>query len=68
MVRRRRERRRRRFVAPSPGTTLSHLVKICPTFQIDLFTALGVERKLYLEMYNYMSKIVQKGVKESNTF
>jgi hypothetical protein len=29
---------------------------------------LGVERKLYLEMSNYMSKIVQKGVKESNTF
>jgi hypothetical protein len=26
--RRRRRRRRRRFVAPRPGTTLSHLVKI----------------------------------------
>jgi hypothetical protein len=26
----RRRRRRRRFVAPKPGTTLSHLVKMTP--------------------------------------
>jgi hypothetical protein len=29
--RRRRRRRRRRFVAPRPGTTLSHLVKMQQT-------------------------------------
>jgi hypothetical protein len=31
--RRRRRRRRRRFVAPRPGTTLSHLVKIGYEFE-----------------------------------
>jgi hypothetical protein len=42
--RRRRRRRRRRFVAPRPGTTLSHLLKIRYNFENwVVFQKLGVK-------------------------